>query len=129
MTWEENEKRDCREARFTHEGSKSCPTLGQHQSLSVSNIVPALKNAVQERRRFAIPRRVRGCLTSQPNTSARPNKLRRQRFNGPKKNSAAEHRKGDRGSGQSLREYPPPTHSRGYSATRDKPFKISNVNG
>jgi hypothetical protein len=97
MTWEENEKRDCREARFTLEGSKSCPSLGQHQSLSVSNIVPAPKNAVQERRRFAIPRRVRGCLTSHPNTSARPNKLRSQRFNGPKKSSAAEHRKGDRG--------------------------------
>jgi hypothetical protein len=48
----------------------------------------ALTNAVQERRRFAIPRRVRGCLTSQPNTSARPDKLRRQKFKNLRTSSA-----------------------------------------
>ena len=53
------------------------------KSLSVSNIVPALKNAAVRRRCFVIQRRVRACLISHPNTSARPSKLRRQRFNSP----------------------------------------------
>jgi len=47
------------------------------ENLSVSNIVPALKNAVQKRRRFAIPRRVHGCLTLHPSMSERPTKLKR----------------------------------------------------
>jgi len=34
MTSEENEKRDCREARFSFEGRKPCPNLGNSESLS-----------------------------------------------------------------------------------------------
>jgi hypothetical protein len=56
MTWEENEKRDCREARFSLEGSKSCPSLGKHLNLSVSNIVHGLNSVVQKRGRFATPK-------------------------------------------------------------------------
>ena len=77
MTWEGNEKPDCREARFSLEGSKSCPNLGKHLNLSVNNIVHELNSVVQKRRRFATRRRVRECLTSQRNTSARLNKPRR----------------------------------------------------
>ena len=58
MTSEENEKRDCREARFSLEGSKSCPNLGKHLNLSVNNIVHELNSVVQKRRRFATRRRV-----------------------------------------------------------------------
>ena len=42
MTSEENEKRDCREARFSFEGRKPCPNLGKHLNLSVNNIVHEL---------------------------------------------------------------------------------------
>ena len=65
MTSEENEKRDCREARFSLEGRKPCPNLGKHLNLSVNNIVHELNSVVQKRRRFATRRRVRECLTSQ----------------------------------------------------------------